>query len=228
VSGIVPGVFVESKAGNAVYFVERFDSKVDRYENVFVYDQSYKTQNVVVSDYARRVVDEKNGDEFLVLESGKRYEGEAGTPEYRIVDFTNYALRLEFKKKAVTKLPTRARTNSEVRNATSSKLKSWYWRISKVLIVPVLAIFALALSFEDVRKGRSTGLIVALLVYLFYSNMTAYAVATIKKGKGDGALMLWLIHLVFLAISLYLLNRRNNNLPFIPSISFMSSKEAKS
>jgi len=149
--------------------------------------------------------------------------------EYRIVDFTNYALRLEFKKKAVTKLPTRARPNSEVRNSTSPVLNSeWYWRISKVLIVPVLAIFALALSFEDVRKGRSTGLIVALLVYLFYSNMTAYAVASIKKGKDDSGLLLWFIHLVFLVISLYLLNRRNNNLPFIPSLSFLQKKEAKS
>jgi len=183
----------------------------------------------VVSQFARRVVDDKTGDEFLVLESGTRYEGQAGTPEYRIVDFTNYALRIEFKKKVVTVMPSRARSNTDVRTSGIPKLRGeWFWRISKVLLVPILAIFALALAYENVRRGRSISLIVALLVYLFYNNFTAYSVAAIKKGQTTSSGMMWLIHLAFLIIAAYLLYRRNYNLPFLPSFSLKGkAKEAK-
>ena len=38
-----------------------------------------------------------NGDRFLVLDRGRRYEGTAGTAEYRIMEFDRYALRIETK-----------------------------------------------------------------------------------------------------------------------------------
>lgn len=228
ITGIIPGVFVESKGGSSVYFVEEFNKKTNQYENVFVYDQSYDTENVVVSNYAKRLVDEKNGDEFLVLQGGTRYEGQPGTPEYRIVDFATYALRIEYKKKAIKVMPTRSLASTDIMKSDDTKLiAEWYWRIAKILLIPVLAIFALALSFEDTRGGRSTGLFVALLIYLVYSNLSAYTVALVKKGQSTSGLSVWVVHLIFLLIGLYLLYRRNYNLPFMPDLSFLKPKKAQ-
>ena len=36
-----------------------------------------------------------NGDRFLVLLNGRRYEGEAGSAEYRITEFERYSMRIE-------------------------------------------------------------------------------------------------------------------------------------
>ena len=38
---------------------------------------------------------EPNGDRFVVLVNGRRYEGAPGTLDYRTVDFDRYALRIE-------------------------------------------------------------------------------------------------------------------------------------
>ena len=38
-----------------------------------------------------------NGDRFIVLEQGRRYEGAPGDPEYRVTEFDRYAARIELK-----------------------------------------------------------------------------------------------------------------------------------
>ena len=142
VSGIVPGVFVESKTGQAVYFVEKYNRKEDFYENVFVYKNAFDREGIVISKRAYKVIDSKTGDEFLVLKNGTRYEGTPGTAEYRVIEYEIYALRIETKKKPLSVLPVRARDNAEIMNSSDAQLKGeWYWRIAKVLLVPVLAIF---------------------------------------------------------------------------------------
>jgi len=99
ITGVVPGVFIESKTGQAVYFVESYNKEEGRYENIFVYKNAFDKEGVVVAERATQVLDEETGDEFLVLLDGSRYEGEPGTPEYRVIDFERYALRIETKQK---------------------------------------------------------------------------------------------------------------------------------
>jgi len=228
VSGIVPGVFVESKTGQAVYFVEKYNRKEDFYENVFVYKNAFDREGIVVSNRAYKVIDSKTGDEFLVLKNGTRYEGTPGTAEYRVIDYEVYALRIETKKKPLSVLPVRARDNSEIMNSSDAQLKGeWYWRIAKVILVPVLAIFGLALSFVDARRAKSTGLVLAFLVYFTYSNLFTYSVALVKKGQVNTGTGIWLVHIAFLALALYFLYRRNQNMPLFPSLHLNFKKKAK-
>jgi lipopolysaccharide export system permease protein len=221
VSGVITGRFVEAKNGNAVYFVENYNRSTANYENVFVYSKSFEREGVVVAKTAYRTEDEKTQDQFLVLVNGSRYEGNPGSPDYRVVDFEKYALRIEPKNQARLYLPTRARPNSELIDSTDPKLKSeWYWRVAKVFTLPILAIFALALSHVDSRQGKSTGMVMAFLVYLTYTNMLAYTVALIKKGEATNGSPIWLVHLVYFILACYCLYRRNYNLPLMPEFSF--------
>lgn len=217
VSGVVTGRFVEAKAGNGVYFVEDYNRASGDYENVFVYRASFEREGVVVARTAYRTEDEKTDDQFLVLVNGSRYEGVPGSPEYRVVDFEKYAVRIEPKNRPANYLPIRARPNNELRNSDQANFRSeWYWRVAKIFTLPVLAIFALALSHVDSRRGRSTGMVLAFLVYLTYSNMLGYAVAMVKKGEVSTGTPIWTVHLVYFALALYCLYRRNFNLPLLP------------
>ena len=228
VSGIIPGVFIESKTGQAVYFVEKYNRKEDYYENVFVYKNSFNKEGVVVSKRAYKVIDSKTGDEFLVLKNGTRYEGTPGTAEYRVIDYEVYALRIETKKKPLSILPVRARDNSEIMDSNDPQLKGeWYWRIAKVILVPVLAIFGLALSFVDARRAKSTGLVLAFLVYFTYSNLFTYSVALVKKGQVSSGTAVWLVHIAFLALAFYFLYRRNQNMPLFPSMNLNALQTIK-
>lgn len=217
VSGVVTGKFVETKGGDGVYFVEEYNRETGNYENVFVYKASFEREGVVVAQTAYRTEDEKTEDQFLVLSNGTRYEGTPGSPDYRVIDFEKYALRIEPRNKTKLHLPIRALSNKELRESEHPSYRSeWYWRIAKIFTLPVLAIFALALSHVDSRKGKSTGLILAFLVYLTYSNLLGYMVALIKKGEATTGTPIWIVHGVYFLLAIYCLYRRNYNLPLWP------------
>ncbi len=219
VSGVVAGKFVEAKDGNGVYFVEKYNNSTGNYENVFVYRAAFEREGVVVAQTAYRTEDAKTQDQFLVLMNGTRYEGNPGSPEYRVIDFETYALRIEPKNRLNVFLPIRARSNSELRNSDKASFRSeWYWRVAKIFTLPILTIFALALSYVDSRQGKSTGMVLAFVVYLTYTNLLGYTVALIKNGNISSGTPLWLVHGCYLLLAVYCLYRRNYNLSMIPQL----------
>jgi lipopolysaccharide export system permease protein len=226
IAGVIPGIFIESKTGNAVYFVEKYNKEVGQYENVFLYKNAFNREGVVVADRATQVLDQETGDEFLVLLDGSRYEGEPGTPEYRVIDFERYALRIETKQKPLSSLPIRARNNAEISSSDNPRMKGeWYWRIAKVFLVPILAVFALALSYVDSRGGKSGGMVIAFVVYFVYSNLLNYTVALVQKGQAQTPFLIWLTHVAFALLAMFFLYRRNQNLTLIPNLfSFKSNR----
>ncbi|MDH5536620.1 MAG: LPS export ABC transporter permease LptF, partial [Betaproteobacteria bacterium] len=94
VSAISPGVFRESRQADRVYFVEEVSGSENLVGNVFVSSTEQRKSGVMV---ARNGFQEtmENGDRFLVLLNGRRYEGEAGTADYKISEFERYAMRIE-------------------------------------------------------------------------------------------------------------------------------------
>ncbi len=219
VSGVVTGRFVEGKDGNGVYFVEDYNRKTGNYENVFVYRASFEREGVVVAKTAYRTEDEKTQDQFLVLQNGSRYEGNPGSPDYRVVDFETYALRLEPKTRKKLSFPIRARSNTELRHSEDPRMLSeWYWRVAKVFSLPVLVLFALAFCHVDSRRGKSSGMVAAFIVFLSYSQMLGYAVALIKKGQASDATPVVLVHCFYFILACYFLYRRNYNLPMLPEL----------
>lgn len=219
VSGVITGKFVEGKGGNGVYFVEEYDRKNDYYENVFVYLSSFEREGVVVAEKAYRAEDDATDDQFIVLINGSRYEGNPGSPDYRVIDFEKYALRIEPKNNKKISYRPRARPNSELYNSEDPALKSeWYWRIGKVFILPILALFALALSHVDSRQGKSSGMVIAFLVYITYYYLLGYSSSLIKKGEYATGMPIWLIHGAYFLFAVYCFYRRNNNFPLIPQL----------
>jgi lipopolysaccharide export system permease protein len=219
ISGIETGKFVEAKDGNGVYFVEKYNRETGLYENVFVHRKAFDREGVVVSKSAYRTEDEKTEDQFLVLVNGTRYEGVPGSPDYRVIDFERYALRIETRQQSRAYVPIRARPNVEVMTSDNPKLKSeWYWRLGKIFTLPVLALFALALSHVDTRRGKSSGMVIAFLVYLTYTNLLGYAVALIRQGQFETGAPVWFVHGMFFLFALYCLWRRIENLPLLPEI----------
>jgi lipopolysaccharide export system permease protein len=217
VAGVIPGTFMETKKGRGVYFVEDFDRKADRYENVFVYKSSFGKEGVVVSRYAFQRNDEVTGDRFLVLRNGTRYEGSPGRQDYRIVDFETYALRIEPKSYISSLPPVKGRPTTVIFGDQHPALISeWHWRIAKVIMVPVLAVFALTFSFVNPRQGRLPSMIMAFMAYFLYTNVLGFSVAMLSKSRFDPNVGLWWVHAIFLFIAAVLLYRRQLNQPLLP------------
>lgn len=217
ITGVIPGTFMETKKGRGVYFVEEFDREADRYENIFVYKSSFGKEGVVVSRYAFQRQDELTSDRFLVLKNGTRYEGNPGQPDYRVVDFETYALRIEPKLYISSLPPVKGRPTSVIFSDTHPALVSeWHWRIAKVIMVPVLAVFALTFSFVNPRQGRLPSMIMAFMAYFLYTNFLGFSVAMLSKSRFDPNVGLWWVHAIFLFLASVLLYRRQKNQPLLP------------
>lgn len=227
VSGVITGRFVAAKNGNGTYFIESYNRDTGNYEDVFAYSPSFEREGVGVAKTARRVEDDKTQDQFLVLMNGSRYEGTPGSQDYRVIDFEKYAIRIEPKNQKKLYLPIRARSNEELSSSTDSKERGeWYWRIGKIFTLPILALFALALSHVNSRQGKSSGMPMAFLVFLTYQQMLAYTVAMIKKGEAVSGTPIWIVHFLYFILACYCLYRRNYNLPLLPEFPKRARKKA--
>ena len=83
-------------AGERVIFVEGV-SEDERYvRNVFVSSMQNQRLGVTMAATGHQEIAE-NGDRFIVLQNGRRYEMQPGSPEFRIMEYARYAVRVETK-----------------------------------------------------------------------------------------------------------------------------------
>lgn len=219
VAGIVPGVFTETRNGNGVYFVEGYDEEKDQFEDVFVYNAEEEKEGVVVANVAFKTVDERTNDDFLVLKNGSRYEGSPGSTEYAVIDFETYAIRLRQRAKSALRLPVKAYpTRRLISSKHRAAIGELNWRITKVVGIPILLLFALSFTSITYRRNRFPSMVGALLVYFTYSNLLGFAFALIRRGQLNPYYGLWLVHGAFLALALFFLYRRVRNKRLIPGL----------
>ena len=194
VSRVSPGVFGETASRDRVFFVESVSGDQSSVQNVFV-SSSQQAKPGVSMSRSGHTETQPNGDRFLVLEQGRRYEGAPGDSQYRITEFDRYAARIETregKEPAVTQktLPTW----DLVVNPTNQNLGELLWRVGIPVSALVLVLMAIPLSFVNPRAGRSINLMIALLTYIVYSNLLSVSVARVAQGRMDFAVGAWLVH----------------------------------
>lgn len=206
VSRVAPGQFRESSDGSRVFFVEGLADDFSNVRNVFISSLNNGKLSLTVSR-SGQVERQANGDQFLVLENGRRYEGEAGQPDYRITEFARYGVRTE---QSVPDLgvndSARIKSTAQlIEEGTPASLGELVWRIGLPLSVLSLALLALPLSFVNPRAGRSANLLIALLVYMTYSNGLSLIQSLTARDRLSFGVSWWILHVLVLALALGLL-----------------------
>jgi lipopolysaccharide export system permease protein len=207
VSAIVPGVFRESGRADRVYFVEEVSDSENMVANVFVSSSQHQNLGVMV---ARRGYQETadNGDRFLVLLNGRRYEGAPGTAEYRVYEFERYAMRVGTGEPRARAPTTKtAATLDLLRDPTPRHLAELSWRVGLPVSALLLSLLAIPLSFVNPRSGRSMNLVLALVLYMTYSNLLSITQASIAQSRVSFTVGLG-VHLVMLLVLAALFYRR--------------------
>jgi lipopolysaccharide export system permease protein len=209
VARVSPGVFRESSSGDRVFFVEGQVGETANVQNIFVSTVQQGKVGIVVS---RRGYTEfaPNGDKFLVLVNGRRYEGEPGMLDYKIMDFEKYAVRVEENSghAADAASPKAMSTLDLIAKRTNPDKGEFLWRISLPLSALTLALLAIPLSFVNPRAGRSANLLLALLTYMIYSNAISITQAWVAQGKIGFHIGWWVVHLAMFVLLVVLFYRR--------------------
>src|SRR5919202_6425172 len=135
VSRVTPGVFGETSNKERVFFVESVSGHTNEVQNVFVASVQQGKGGVSMSRSGRKET-ASNGDRFIVLEQGRRYEGSPGDEQYRVTEFDRYAARIETRENVE---PQRNQKNlptwALITNPTNINLAELLWRIA----IPVSA-----------------------------------------------------------------------------------------
>jgi len=209
VSAISPGVFRESRQAERVYFVEEVSGTANLVANVFVSSIQNEKQGVMVASRGFHQTAE-NGDQFLVLQNGRRYEGEPGSADYKIYEFERYAMRIETKESRAPRAPTTksAATINLLRDPVPANLAELSWRLGLPASALILSLLAIPLSFVNPRAGRSMNLLLALLIYMAYNNLLSITQASIAQSRVSFVVGVLGVHAAMLVILAALFYRR--------------------
>jgi len=213
VSRVTPGVFGESKNRERVFFVEAVEDDANRVRNVFISSVQQGRQGLMLSRSGRLMTAE-NGDRFIVLEDGRRYEGEPGTAEYRVTEFQRYALRVQRKVRETPEVTARNASTLALVGAFSDAFRGeLMWRIAIPVSALLLALMAIPLSFVNPRAPRLVNLVFALLIWISYWNLMVLVRGRIAQDRLDFWIGLWIVHAVMLLLLVAMYVHRAN--PFL-------------
>ncbi|MEO8598962.1 MAG: LptF/LptG family permease, partial [bacterium] len=102
------------------------------------------------------------------------------------------------------------------------------WRISLPIMGVLLMLLAVPLSFVNPRAGRSANLIIALLLFVTYSNMVSFFQSLVVQGKLPFGIAWWPIHLIVVLLIVAMFSwRLNVNSSFHPLVIWSRGKHAK-
>lgn len=204
---ITPGVFRESRQAQRVFFVEEVSGAGNLVANVFVSSVQHGRQGVMVARQGFQEV-APNGDRFLVLIDGRRYEGEPGSAEYRLYQFERYAMRVESREAIRAPSAKMTPTPELVEKPDARNLGELARRIGMPISALILAFLAIPLSFVNPRAGRSMNLVLAVLIYMIYNNVISIAQAAITQTRMSFVTGATGIHLLMIALLFLLFYRR--------------------
>ncbi|HSS46119.1 MAG TPA: LPS export ABC transporter permease LptF [Burkholderiales bacterium] len=208
VATATPGVFRESRQADRVYFVGSAAGEGDTVSDIFVSSVQHQQLGTMVAKNGYQETRE-NGDRFLVLLHGQRYDGPPGSPEYKITDFDKYEMRIEpYEAKQEAPQGRATSTLGLLREGSPASLAEFVWRAGLPISALILALLAVPLSFVNPHVGRSFNLILALAVYMLYSNSLSIARGLVAQQKINLALGFWGVHIFMLAVLALLFYKR--------------------
>lgn len=214
-SKVTVGQFIETQGGARVFFAEAPARPEDELGRVVARVLDPEWLSVVTAESAR-VTTQENGDRFLVLSDGHRYDLKPGQREFRLLDFERYGVRLESSvetsPEALRELATRkikARPTTQLlADGTDEARSQIMWRIALPLAALNLALLAIPLGAVNPRLGRSGDIVIAGLVGLLYMNLINLSRGWIGNGQLPFSIGLWLVHAIFAGLMVYMLWRK--------------------
>lgn len=212
VGRVSPGAFKESSQAERVFFVEAMvdaaGNDTGQVKNVFISSVQQGRLGVMVAAGGQTEV-ATNGDRFLVLNKGRRYETTPGKAAYRIMEFDRYAVRIETKEaRGVERAPSHLPVWELIGQPTPAHLGELLWRLGLPLSALTLALLAIPLSFVNPRAGRTHNLLFALLTFMIYSNLMSVSRAWVAQSKLPFSIGVWAIHALMFLLMLALFYHR--------------------
>jgi lipopolysaccharide export system permease protein len=209
IARVSPGRFQESSSADRIFFVEGVSGDATKVRNVFVNTIQNGKTSVVVAKEGTIAIDER-GDKFLLMDKGRRYDGVASQSDFRVIEFERYGVLVARQSQAlVGDMSARSLSTplllANLNNFNGGEL---VWRLSLPIMGLLLMLLAIPLSFVNPRGGRSANLLIALLLFIIYSNMVSVFQAAVVQKRLTLEMGWWPLHLVAALLIAFLFSWR--------------------
>ncbi|MCX8585200.1 MULTISPECIES: LPS export ABC transporter permease LptF [unclassified Gilliamella] len=208
-AGLLAGQFQQTPDGNSVIYIGNVDH--NKLDNVFIAQINPKNAqrpSIIIANKGKTEED-KDGNQIITLENANRYEGTAQLKDFRISNFHNYLGIIKPKELESNvdddKVDVQQLGLLELHeNPTPKANAEFYWRLTLIISVPLMAFLVIPLSVSNPRQGRLAQILPALLLYLVYFLLSSSVKANAGKGRLDPALWFYLINLGYFVLALIL------------------------
>jgi lipopolysaccharide export system permease protein len=230
IAKVSPGKFQESSSSaDRIFFVEGISGDATKVRNVFVNTVQNGSTSVVVAREGTSAIDGR-GDKFLVMNQGRRYDGILNQPDFRVMEFERYGVLVSRQSQSlVGDMSARSLSMPELLAGLKNNFNrgELLWRVALPVMGLLLMLLAIPLGFVNPRGGRSINLLIALLLFVIYSNMVSVFQAAVVQERMQLTLAWWPIHLVAAILTVLLFSwRLFINSSYHPAIVWGALKRA--
>lgn len=199
---LAPGRFQSMKKGSRVTYTESLSDGNTVMNRVFIADGD----TLLLADSGSQYVSDETGSRFLELHDGKRFDLTPGSRELQVLEFEKYGVKIadepeDRRKVRKDAIPTSALIGSEQR-LHQAQLQ---WRLSLIVMVPILVLIAFPLSKVNPRQGRFARMFPAIILFMVYISLLIAMRGMVEKGKLSADYGILSLHLVYAVIAAALL-----------------------
>jgi len=201
---MVPGLFQNISRGARTTYTENIED--EEMQNVFMHESA--TGRVTVADIAVPVEDEEG--RIVMFYDGSVSEKEVEGEGFMLTSFGEMGVRIPDREISIdiTVEEKAMPTMLLWQTGQAAHLAELQWRISLVLLIPVLTLMAVPLSRVSPRQGRFAKLVPAVFLYILYFGLLLVSRDLTAAGELPPILGVWWVHMIFLFLACVLFTNR--------------------
>lgn len=208
---LISGTFKKSSAGDMVIYAGSMNDEKTELNDVFLVrtPQANSGKEIQVLKAKRgQLVQGDQGARYLEFYDGIQITGVLGQLDYNFSTYDKAGVLIRtpaeksFKNNDVEAIPTLDLIGSD----DPKKRAALQWRLFMPLMLPIIAMIAMALSETTHRKGRYAKLLPGIIIFFLYLMILGNARSQIEKGWAYPISPLLLVHLLFFFVALLVFN----------------------
>lgn len=201
VAGLSSGRFVELPGSAGVLYVSQVSVDQRSVDEIMLVREREGQRVVLTARRGSIEIDEDSDEVVLRLDAGERVDGRPGEPGYRRIRFEQADIAFPRQLADSGDDPRQARSTLALLRADDVESKAELTRrLAQPLVLLMLLLLAPVMAQSAPRQPRYDKVVVAILLYVTYSNLVELARVWALTGTVPGWLGTWWVHAGFLVV----------------------------